>query len=74
MGDNETDGMSKSKVDSCGVCSLKVNDNSALRLRCGKWIHGRYAGVKRVTSKLSRNFTCRKCEWNISEAEEQEVK
>ena len=42
-------------------------------LQCGKYIHGRCAGVKKVTLKFSRNFTSRKCEGNIGEAVEQEV-
>ena len=42
------DGISKSMVDPCGVCSLGVKDNSVVCLQCGKWIHGRCAGVKRV--------------------------
>ena len=43
------DGLSKSKVDPCGVCSLRVKANSDL---CGKWIHGRCARVKMVTAKF----------------------
>ena len=66
--------MSQSKVDTCGVCSLTVMANSVLCVQCDKWIHCRCAGVKRVTPKFSRNFTCRKCEGNIGEAVEQEVK
>ena len=66
--------MSKSKVDPCGVCSLRVRANSVLCLQCGKLIHGRCAGVKRVTPLFSRNFTCRKCEGNIGEAVEQDEK
>ena len=59
----------------CGTCSLRVTEaNSVLCAHCGKWIHGRCAGVKRVTSKFSRHFACRKCEGNIGEAVEQEVK
>ena len=46
-------GISKSVVDSCGVCSLRVKANSVLCLQCGKWIHGRCAGVKMVTPKIS---------------------
>ena len=38
-------GLSKSKVDPCGVCSLRVKANSVLCLQCGKWIHGRCAGM-----------------------------
>ena len=66
------DGLSKSNVDTCGVCSLRVKANSVLCVQCGKWIHSRCAGVKRVTPKFSRKPTCRKCEGNIGEAVEQE--
>ena len=68
------DGMSKSTVDPCGVYSMRVKANSVLCIKCGKWIHGRCAGVKRVTPTISRNLTCRKCERNIEEAVEQEEK
>ena len=66
------DGLSKNKVDTCGVCSLRVKDNSVLCSHCGKWVHGRCAGVKMVTQKFSRNLACRKCEGNIGQAVEQE--
>ena len=66
--------MSKSKVEPCGVCSLRVKANSVLCVQCGRWIHGRCAGVKSVTPKLSRNFTCRICEENIGESVEHEEK
>ena len=46
------DGMSKGKVDPCGVCGLRVKANSVLRLQCSKLIHGRCAGVKMVTPKF----------------------
>ena len=49
------DGLSKSKVDPCGVCSLRVKAISVLCVQCGKWIQGRCAGIKRVTPKFSRN-------------------
>ena len=68
------DGLSKSMVDPCGVCSLRVMAISVLCAQCGKWTHGRCAGVKRVTPKFSRYFTCRKCEGNIGEAVEHEEK
>ena len=58
----------------CGVCSLTVKANSVVCSQCGKWNHGRCAGVKMVTPKFSRNSTCRKCEGNIGEAVEQEEK
>ena len=69
-GGTAKDGMSKSKVDPCGVCSLRVKTNSVLCLQCGKWIHGRCAVVKSVNTKFSRNISCRKCEGNIWEAVE----
>ena len=65
------DSLSKSTVDPCGFCSLRVKANSVL---CGRWIHGRCDGVKKLTPKFSRNFACRKCERNIGEAVGQEVK
>ena len=68
------DSLSKSKVDPCGVCSLRVKANSVFCVQCGRWIHGRYVGVKMVTQKFSMNFTCRKCEGTIGEAVEQEEK
>ena len=66
------DGMSKSKVDSCGICSLRVKANSVLCVWRGKWIHSRCDGVKRVSPKSTGNFICRKCGGNIGEAVEQE--
>ena len=68
------DGMSKSKVDPCGLCSLRVKANSVLCSLCGKWILCRCAWVKRVTQTFSRNYACRNCKANIGEAVEQEVK
>ena len=35
--------------------------NSVLCVKCGKWIHGRCAKVKRVTPRLGRDFVCRRC-------------
>ena len=32
------DGLSKSKISSCGVCGLSVRANSDLCIHCGKWI------------------------------------
>ena len=57
------DGLSKSKVDPCGDCSLRVKLTQYCMYSV-VWIHSRCARVKRVTPKFSRNFTCRKCEWN----------
>ena len=51
------DGLSKSKVDPCWVCSLRVKANTLLCVQCGRQIHGRCAGVKRVTPMFSKNLT-----------------
>ena len=67
-------GLSRGKIDPCGFCCMKVNDSSVLCGRHGKWIHGRCAGLKRLTPKISRNFTCRKCDVIIGEEVEQEEK
>ena len=54
--------VSTSKVDPCGICGKRVMTNSVLCVKCGKWIHGRCAKVKRVTPKLARDFVCGRCE------------
>ena len=59
------DVMSKSNVDPCGVCCLRVMANSYLCFQCNKWIHSRCAGMKSVTPKFSQKLACRKCEGNI---------
>ena len=38
-----------------------INGNSVLCVKCGKWIHGRCAEVKRMTLRLGRNFVCGRC-------------
>ena len=50
------DGLSKNNVDPCGVCSLIVKANSVLCVQCDKWIHGRYAGVKKVTEVFNKFY------------------
>ena len=66
------DGMSMSKDDLFEVCCLIVISNSAMCAQCGKWIHGRCASLKMVTSKFSKHFICGGCEGNIEEAVELE--
>ena len=66
------DGLSKIKVDPCGMCCLRSKANSVLCVQCGKWTHGRCVREKRVTAKFSRKLACRKCKWNVGEAVEQE--
>ena len=53
--------VSVSKVDPCGICGKRVMANSVLCVKCGKWIHGRCAKVKRVTPRLGRDFVCGRC-------------
>ena len=53
------DGLCKSKVDPCWVCSIRVKHNSAMSVQCGKLIHRKWARVNRVTPKFSRNFACK---------------
>ena len=55
------DEVSVSKVDPCGICGKRVMANSVLCVKCGKWIHGRCAKVKRVTPRLGRDFVCGRC-------------
>ena len=52
------DDMFKSIAYPCGVCNLRVKAISYSHLQCGKWIHGRCARTKRVTTKFSINRTC----------------
>ena len=40
-GDITKDGISKRKVDACGVCRLNVKANSVLWVQCSRWIHCR---------------------------------
>ena len=68
------DGMSIGKVDPYMVYSLRVKTITVLCVQCGRWIHGRCAGVKRLAPKFFMNFTYRKWEGNIVEAVEQEEK
>ena len=65
--------ISKSNVDPRDVCGLRVTANSVLCLQCGKWIHGRCAGMRRVAPKCLLNFQCRKCEGFIGESVVQKI-
>ena len=51
------DGLSKSKLDLYGICTLRVKANSVLCVQCGKRIYCRCAGVRRLTPQFSRYFT-----------------
>ena len=49
------DGLSKSNVGPCVICSLRVKVISVLCVQCGRWTHGRCAGVKRLKTMFSRD-------------------
>ena len=51
----------KSKIDPYGVCGRRVMANSVLCTKCGNWVHGRSAKIKRVTTRLAMHFICSKC-------------
>ena len=48
----------KSKVD---PCAKRVMANSMIGTKCGKWVHGKCAKMKRVTSTLVKGFVCELC-------------
>ena len=52
----------KSKIDSCGVCGKRVMANSVLCTKCGNWVHGKCAKLKRATARLGMHFVCSKCQ------------
>ena len=59
----------KSKIDPCGVCGRRVMANSVLCTKCGNWVHGRCAKIKRATARLAMHFVCLKrkgvMEWTV---------
>ena len=48
----------KSKVDPCAKCGKRVMANLVMCTKCCKWVHGRCAKIKRVTSTLAKGFVC----------------
>ena len=46
----------KSKVDPCVKCSKRVMVNSMMCTKFDKWVHGRCAKMKKVTSTLAKDF------------------
>ena len=57
--------LSKSDVNPCRLCSLRVKASFILCIKCVKLIHGICAGVKKVNVKFSRNFVYRKHVGNV---------
>ena len=51
----------KSKVDPCAKYGKRVMANSVMCTKCGKWVHGRCAKMKRVTSTLAKGFVNELC-------------
>ena len=38
-----------------------VTANSVLCKKCGNWVHGKCAKIKRATARLAMHFVCSKC-------------
>ena len=51
----------KSKIDPGGICGRRVMANLVLCTKCGSWVHGKCAKIKRVTARLAMHFVCSKC-------------
>ena len=51
----------KSKIDPCGACGKRVMANPVLCTKCGNWVHGNCAKIKRVSARLAMHFVCSKC-------------
>ena len=49
------------RIDPCGVCSMRVKQNSILCTTCNKWVHKRCSGVKGKLC-IAKNFKCFACE------------
>ena len=58
---SESEELFKSKIDPCGVCGRRVMANSVLCTKCGNWLHGKCAKIKRATARLAMHFVCSKC-------------
>ena len=51
----------KSKVNPCAKCGKRVMANSVMSTKCGKWVHGRCAKMRMVTSTLAKDYVCKLC-------------
>ena len=72
-GDITKDGLSKCKVDSCGVCNMSEYVNSVLCVQCAKWINGRCVRMEIAIPEFSRILACMKSEGYVLEAVKQNV-
>ena len=48
----------KSEIDPCGVCGWRAMANSVLCTKCGNWVYGRCAKIKRIIITLAIGFVC----------------
>ena len=46
----------KSKTDPCGACGRRVMAHSVSCTKCGYWVHGKCAKIKRATARLAMHF------------------
>ena len=51
----------KSMIDPCGVCGRRAVANSVFCTKCGNWVHGRCAKIKRATARFDIHFVCSRC-------------
>ena len=58
---SESEKLFKSKIDPCGAYGRRVIVNSVLCKKCGNWVHGRCAKIKKVTARLATRVVCSKC-------------
>ena len=49
----------RSKKDPCGICGRKTMAHAVLCKSCGNWIHGRCAGIRKVTNTLAIDLKCK---------------
>ena len=50
----------KRKIDLGGICGGRVMANSVLCTKCGNWVHGKCAKIKRAATRLAMHFVCLK--------------
>ena len=49
------------KIDLCGMCRKRAKLNFVKCKTCMKWVHARWARIKRVSCRMNKNFECRVC-------------
>ena len=56
---------SRVQFDLCVKCGKRVMENSVMCTKCGKWVYGRCAKVKRLTSSSTKGFVSELCVYTI---------